>query len=113
MEEFTVINKADEDNEHADFIGGLLIYGGDLNGKLDEYIETGVKILDVVVLPDKNKGELLESDLIPELMDALEEYSEQYKVWNISLNCDRPISGIISEFTATIDELQKSMMLFL
>lgn len=101
------IKKTDENNEHADFIGGLLLYGKKLNSNLDECVENGVKILDVVVLPDNNKGELLEDDLITELMDALETYAGDYKVWNLSLNCECPISGIVSEFTAAIDELQR------
>lgn len=101
------IKSDDENNEHADFIGGLLLYGKELNKNLDKCLDTGIKILDVVVLPDKDKGELLEDDLIMALMDSLDIYSDTYKVWNLSLNCDCPISGIISEFTAAIDELQK------
>lgn len=107
-ERIEFIGQEEECNEHADFIGGLLIYGKGLNDKLENCVESGVKILDVVVLPDENNYVLNESDLINALIDALEDYSAEYKVWNLSLNSDSPISGIISEFTAAIDELQNT-----
>ncbi|MGN2339007.1 S8 family peptidase [Clostridium cagae] len=105
-ERIEFVSKDEENNEHADFIGGLLIYGNNVNTKLKNCIETGVKILDVVVLPDEKKSALREDHLIPALMDALEDYSTEYKVWNLSFNSDSPFSGVISEFTAAIDELQ-------
>ncbi|MGR5972543.1 S8 family serine peptidase [Bacillus cereus] len=37
----------------------------------------------------------------------MEDHSSQYKVWNLSLSSNRMCSGIVSEFTAAIDELQK------
>lgn len=100
------VNSNEQDNYHGDFIGGLLIYGGKVNKGLKKHIETGIKILDVVVLPDDTKSELREDHLINSLIDVLEEYSKEYKVWNLSLNIEAPFSGVISEFTASIDELQ-------
>ncbi|WP_234118177.1 S8 family peptidase [Clostridium hydrogenum] len=100
------VDSDDQDNYHGDFIGGSLVYGGILNPNLQKCIESGVKVLDVVVIPNEKKSILREDELINSLIDALEDYSDKYKIWNLSLNVDEPICGIISDFTAAIDELQ-------
>lgn len=95
-----------QDNYHGEFVGGLLIYSHLANPFLKEVVDTGVKVLDVIVLPNKKYESIREDDLIDALDDALRTYSKEYRVWNLSLGSSRLCSGMISEFTASIDELQ-------
>jgi serine protease AprX len=95
-----------QDNYHGNFVGGLLIYGPTLNPGLSNVVDTGVKILDVVVIPDPNKEVIREDDLLNALIDALEQYSDEYKVWNLSLGTNVVCTGIVSDFTYALDKLQ-------
>lgn len=95
-----------QDNYHGEFVGGLLIYGHVANPFLKEIVDTGVKILDVIVLPSEKYESIREDELIYALEDSLEKYAKEYKVWNLSLGSSKLCSGMISEFTASIDELQ-------
>ncbi|WP_158454079.1 S8 family peptidase [Paenibacillus durus] len=95
-----------QDNYHGEFVGGLLIYAHLANPFLKDVVDTGVKVLDVIVLPNKKYESIREDDLIDALEDALRTYSKEFRVWNLSLGSSRLCSGMISEFTASIDELQ-------
>nr|WP_145403093.1 S8 family peptidase [Paenibacillus xylanexedens] len=95
-----------QDNYHGEFVGGMLLYAHDANPTLKNIVDTGVKILDVVVLPSEAYESIREDELIDALDAALEKYAEQYKVWNLSLGSSRLCSGVISDFTACIDKLQ-------
>ncbi|SHK18969.1 S8 family peptidase [Desulforamulus aeronauticus] len=95
-----------QNNYHGEFIGGLLIYPHIVNPNLKNVVDTGINILDVTVMPDEKKGTIREDELIESLSDALELYSDEYKVWNLSLGSISLCSGAVSDFTAVIDELQ-------
>lgn len=103
-ETFVPFNR--QNNYHGDFVGGMLVYGHVTNPNMTNIVDTGVKILDIVVLPGEEFESIREDDLIDALEEALETYSSEYKVWNLSLGSSRLCSGIISDFTASIDELQ-------
>lgn len=98
---------SNQDNYHGNFVVGMMNYGHLVNPTLTNIVDTGVKVLDVTVLPDPEKEKVREDDLLASLEQALEDHSSQYKVWNLSLSSNRMCSGIVSEFTAAIDELQK------
>ncbi len=100
------ISENNQSNYHAEFIGGLLIYGHMINDRLSNVVDSGFKILDIVVMADPSKEIVREDDLLNALTDALEIYSEEYKVWNLSLGTSCLCNGAISDFTAAIDELQ-------
>ncbi|MCW3792644.1 S8 family peptidase [Paenibacillus sp. LS1] len=95
-----------QDNYHGEFVGGLLLYAHHANPTLKNIVDTGVKILDVVVLPAESLESIREDELIDALDTALEKYAKEYRVWNLSLGSSRLCSGVISEFTASIDILQ-------
>ncbi|MCP1136293.1 S8 family peptidase [Paenibacillus polysaccharolyticus] len=95
-----------QDNYHGEFVGGMLVYAHNANPTLKNIVDTGVKILDVVVLPAESQESIREDELIDALETALEKYAETYKVWNLSLGSSRLCSGVISDFTASIDKLQ-------
>ncbi|KQL52186.1 hypothetical protein AN964_00600 [Heyndrickxia shackletonii] len=99
--------ETNQNNYHGDFVAGIINYGHILNENLTNVVDSGVKILDVIVLPDPEKEKVREDDLLSSLEQALEEYSDTYKVWNLSLSSKRQCTGFVSEFTASIDELQK------
>ncbi|WP_145151798.1 S8 family peptidase [Paenibacillus xylanexedens] len=95
-----------QDNYHGEFVGGMLLYAHSANPTLKNIVDTGVNILDVVVLPAESQESIREDELIDALDAALEKYAEKYRVWNLSLGSSRLCSGVISDFTASIDKLQ-------
>lgn len=99
--------KKNQNNYHGDFVSGILNYGFAINDNIKNLVDTGVRILDVTVMPDSSKEKIREDDLLDALEQSLEEYSDEFKVWNLSLSSNFCCNGIISEFTAAIDELQK------
>jgi hypothetical protein len=99
--------KKNQDNYHGNFVSGILNYGFAINPNMKNAVDTGVKILDVTIMPDAKKEKIREDDLLDALEQALEDFSDEFKVWNLSLSSDNRCDGIISEFTAAIDELQK------
>jgi serine protease AprX len=96
-----------QDNYHGNFIGGLLIYGHLLNRDIQNIVDSGIAILDVAVIPDKSKDYVNEETLLSALESALEKYSNEYNIWSLSFSSKQICSGIISDFTANLDELQK------
>jgi serine protease AprX len=99
--------ESNQDNYHGNFVAGIINYGHILNENIYNVVDTGVMLLDVTVLPDPKKERVREDDLLASLEQALEDYSDTYKVWNLSLSSRRQCTGFVSEFTASIDELQK------
>jgi len=99
--------ESNQDNYHGAFVAGIINYGHLLNQDITNVVDTGVKLLDVIVLPDPTKEKVREDDLIASLEQALEDYADTYKVWNLSLSTNKICTGFISEFTAAIDELQR------
>ncbi|GIO33523.1 hypothetical protein J2TS6_46640 [Paenibacillus albilobatus] len=95
-----------QNNYHGEFVGGILVYGHLANPNIQELIDSGVKILDVVVLPDPDLESIREDELLDALEEALDLYATEFKVWNLSLGSSRLCTGVISDFTAAIDELQ-------
>lgn len=99
--------ESNQDNYHGEFIAGIINYGHVLNKNINNVVDSGVKLLDVTILPDIKKEKVREDDLLASLEQALETYADKYKVWNLSLASSRVCTGYISEFTAAIDEMQR------
>ncbi|WP_146550779.1 S8 family peptidase [Rummeliibacillus suwonensis] len=99
--------EGNQDNYHGEFIAGIINYGHILNENIKNVVDSGVKLLDVTILPDIKKERVREDDLLASLEQALEVYADKYKVWNLSLASDRVCDGYVSEFTAAIDAMQK------
>lgn len=100
------VPKNRQNNYHGDFVAGLMVYGHIANPEIQNIVDSGVHILDVVVMPDSRVEFIREDELLDALITALEKYSEEYKVWNLSVGSQRLCSGIVSDFTAALDNLQ-------
>ncbi|MEE3809533.1 S8 family peptidase [Lysinibacillus fusiformis] len=104
--EYSTVATEYQDNYHGEFVAGMTIYSNSLNPNITNNVDTGVKILNVVAIPDETKEVIREDDLLQTLEEALDIYSDDFKVWNLSLGTDEVAGVLVSEFTAAIDVLQ-------
>lgn len=98
---------------HGTFVAGLICFGGQLNPTVSG-IDTGpCGVFDLQVLPneDPEHGDtlpLMESEFLASLDDALKEYANRYKVWNLSLSTNEVCSlDEFSELAEQLDNLQE------
>lgn len=105
--------KAEENTYHGTFVAGLIVWGKQLNPKLKEVDDKLCRVLDIHVLPNTDPAHgrlnvLTEPELIYSLEKFLLRYSNEIKVWNLSLGtneiCDL---GKFSDFAIQLDELQE------
>ncbi len=99
--------------EHGTFVAGLICWGSDFNPTLAGIDSNPCGIFDLQIIPnnDPSKGStesLLEQEFLISLDIALQEHSNNYKVWNLSLGTDKVCSlDEFSEFAEEIDNLQE------
>lgn len=95
---------------HGTFVAGVLEYGHILNNLGNR--ETMFKILDVVAIPNGNPkygktDSISEDELLTILETVLQKYSQEVKIWNLSLGtntiCDE---NYMSDLAVALDELQ-------
>lgn len=102
-----------QNSEHGTFVAGLIVWGDRLNPKLSGLDSRPCGVFDVAVIPngDPAKGDteaLTESAFLFALEEALEQHSNSYKVWNLSLGTDEVCSLDEFSFLAQeLDELQE------
>jgi hypothetical protein len=93
------------DNEHGTFLGGIINYGDELQGKA----WTGtrpLKIYEAVIFPNDKFGYIDEPMMIGFMREAISKFPE-VKVWNFSIGNDVPVDdGQYSDFAKFLDELQ-------
>ncbi|TCF96622.1 hypothetical protein BZM26_36585 [Paraburkholderia strydomiana] len=98
---------------HGTFVAGLICFGQFLNPTIEGLDDSPCAIFDLQVIPndDPEYGDtttLLEQELLQSLEAALQQYSNKYKVWNLSLGSDTVCS--LDEFSALaveLDDLQE------
>jgi len=98
---------------HGTFVAGLICWAKQLNPALAGIDSNRCGVFDLQVLPnwDPVQGEtdfLQEPDFLQILETALQEYSDRYKVWNLSLSTNQICS--LTEFSSLavqLDELQQ------
>lgn len=98
---------ADDDinKKHGTFVGGVVIYGDELEGQAYTGFE-GCKLFEAIVMPDLNKQKLYESELIEQIRDAVSR-NNHIKIWNLSLGTDREADLYeFSDFAKALDEIQ-------
>jgi serine protease AprX len=93
---------------HGTFVGGLICFGGTLNPTVKGIDTNPCGVFDLQVIPndDPQRGDissLLESELLISLENALNQYADKYKVWNLSLGSDTICS--LDEFSPLAEEL--------
>lgn len=98
---------------HGTFVAGLIVWGNQLNPALKELDNSQCKVLDIQILPNSDPsygsiGILTEEELIQSLDEVLLKYSNDVKVWNLSLGTDEVCDlKKFSDFAIQLDELQE------
>lgn len=102
------VPRADQDNSHGSFVGGLIANGHHLNHKDPLFPRTQCKILDVVAVP-KATTPLTEDDLLKTIRRVLKKYPD-VRVWNLSLSRKGTTcrDDAFSEFGMELDKLQQT-----
>ncbi|HRF25632.1 MAG TPA: S8 family serine peptidase, partial [Chitinophagaceae bacterium] len=96
----------DVNKRHGTFVAGVLIYGDELEGEAYTGFE-GCKLFEAIVMPDKDKQKIYESELIEQIRDAISR-NDNIKVWNLSLGTDREADLYeFSDFAKALDEIQE------
>jgi serine protease AprX len=104
---------AEENTYHGTFVAGLLIWGHVLNTNHPEIGRHPCRILDIHVLPNTDPtygavGTITEAELLHDLEQALIKYSNEVKVWNLSLGSDEVCAlDRFSDFAVQLDNLQE------
>lgn len=93
---------------HGTFVAGLICWGHLLNPTLEGLGNGPCAVFDLQVIPndDPDQGDtmgLMESELLASLEAALQEHSNKFKVWNLSLGSDELCS--LDEFSKLAEEL--------
>lgn len=96
----------DVNKQHGTFVAGVLIYGDELEG--EEYTGfEGCKLFEAIVMPDKDKQKIYESELIEQIRDAISR-NDNIKIWNLSLGTDHEADLYeFSDFAKALDEIQE------
>jgi serine protease AprX len=94
--------------DHGTFVAGLICWGAQLNPHLDDINQSPCGVFDLQVLPnsDPNRGDteqLTEAVFLEDLEDALKQYANQYRVWNLSLSTAQVCS--LDEFSPLAEQL--------
>lgn len=105
------VSKIYQNSKHATFIASTIQYGNLLN-KIDSASKIRFKFVDIVAIPngDKDYGpvdSINEDELMEIIEDAMEKYSQETKIWNISLGIENKIcSGAMSDLGIFLDYIQ-------
>ncbi|MEW6776700.1 MAG: S8 family peptidase [Bdellovibrionota bacterium] len=95
---------------HGTFVAGLICWGAQLNPHLSPIDSNPCGIFDLEVLPNSDPGVgdttfLTEEELLQSLSNALEQYANKIKVWNLSLGSSE-VCGL-DQFSPLAEELDK------
>jgi len=107
------VAQPEENTYHGTFVAGLLVWGHLLNTEASEIGEHPCRVLDIHVLPNYDPtqgavGTITEAELLQDLERALIKYSNEVKVWNLSLGSDEICRlDKFSDFAIELDNLQE------
>jgi hypothetical protein len=99
---------------HGTFVAGLIAFPRDLNRDLERIDPSPCAIFDLQVIPNGDAAfgevdELLESELLQDLENALREHANEIKVWNLSLGTNERCSlDFFSSLAVEFDRLQET-----
>jgi hypothetical protein len=109
-----LVAKEEENTYHGTFVAGLLIWGHVLNSGYPEVGRHPCRILDIHALPNTDPtfgavGTITEAELLQDLQQVLAKYSNEVRVWNLSLGSDEICSlDRFSDFAVQLDNLQQA-----
>lgn len=98
---------------HGTFVAGLVCWGGDLNPTLADVSQSPCGVVDIGIIPNPDPGAgdtdtVTESEFLESLEEALRQYANQVKVWNLSLGTNEVCRlDEFSAFAQQLDELQE------
>lgn len=106
-----LVPKDYQNNSHATFIAGVMLFGNKLNYDNHSDYVPNFKILDVVAIPNADPDYGLTDDLtedvfLERLEDIMKKYSKDVKIWNLSLGTDKEVDDVISDFAVELDRIQ-------
>lgn len=106
-----LIPKEYQNNSHATFIAGIMLFGEKLNFDIVDIREPNFKILDVVAIPNADEeygptDEMSEDLFLEGIENIMKKYSDKVKVWNMSLGTDIEARDVISDFAIELDRIQ-------
>ncbi len=99
--------------DHGTFVAGLICWGAELNPTVAGIDPGPCAVFDLQVIPndDPGKGDtetIREQELLVSLETALQQHSNEFKVWNLSLGTDTLCSlDEFSELAEELDNLQE------
>lgn len=99
--------------DHGTFVAGLICWGDQLNPQVGNIDSNPCGVFDFQVIPngDASKGDtdaLNEQEFLISLDNALRQYANKFKVWNLSLGTDAVCSlDEFSSFAEELDNLQE------
>ncbi len=99
--------------DHGTFVAGLICWGNNLNPTVSGIDSNPCGVFDLQIIPndDPSKGDaesISEQEFLVSLEEALEKYSDKYKVWNLSIGSDKVCSlDEFSELAEELDNLQE------
>ncbi|EOQ22257.1 hypothetical protein KQ1_05834 [Bacillus cereus BAG3O-1] len=95
---------------HGSFVSGIIAYNNRFNFQKNIY--DGVKIIDVIAIPNSNSnygptGMVDEEELVEILREVVPKYCDKVKVWNLSLNSENTCEEQgFSDLAIALDEIQ-------
>jgi len=95
------------DPMHGTCVSSIILYGDQLENE-GATGNTGVKLFDAAVFPDKNKETIYEDELVENIREAIKA-NNRIKIWNLSLGTeiDADINQF-SDFGIALDNIQES-----
>lgn len=98
------VSPHEQDNNHGNFVAGLVVHARHLNHSDDRFPSCAAKFVDVVAL---SKTGTSEDKLLTTLEDVIPKYPE-VKVWNLSLGTRQSVNNkSFSDLAAALDRLQR------
>lgn len=95
------------DPMHGTCVSSIILYGDQLENE-GATGNTGVKIFDATVFPDKNKETIYEDELVENIREAIKT-NNRIKIWNLSLGTEIDADvNQFSDFGIALDNIQES-----
>lgn len=107
------VPEAYRNTTHGTFVAGLICWGRQLNSKLPGISDGPCGILDIQVIPNADPAfgdtdTITESEFLESLDEALKQYANRVKVWNLSLGTDEVcLLDEFSSFAQQLDDFQE------
>ncbi len=94
------------DRSHGTNVASIVCFGDLLEGKEISGVN-GCKLFDATVIPDLDKETIEEDDLINNIREVINLYSDKIKIWNMSLGSNTEARDAeFSDFGIALDDIQ-------